>query len=809
MGNSNRIIITPILAPYKIPLLALVAAYCSGILPKRSDAPLLALIVKIIEQHPLIDNNPISIDISVTELLDLIKSSLVSNSNSSTGNINGTASGSSALADYKVIESRLLNAVWSLRNLDALHQFITKANSLLVNTVKDGKEILSEFPKDLLPKKLLTKKSFLGRFVLNCIKDFEALEFEEIQKFWVGFVQFRQSSYTLFERLDGVRDVSAPTQEHYFGNDRKLNNLIQLIKQNASYSDLPDIDNDGISNNCIPMDKFKIISSYDLAQALSKQIRLLESYGTPTPNAMKETLKTMAHQGNNILPASYYLMYLECINASDYEGAFKSLHGYFDYMMSSNSQNYYQYALLSLATLHAKFNSNQLALDAIKEAIMVARENNDSGCLNYLLSWLFNFLKNRPELKHDFFESNEQLLEFLKKKTNQNSDVNISMSDVDLNSKAYQMEAVQIIIDGGPLNKILESVIKSGYLALNDDYDTGSFIINCCLQSSVWARVGIHDLAQLYAKISLDTSETQHNINNIYQSYFRLAWLEYERGNLEEVSRLLDVKGDQNLNTTTVTGLEVMKTIFEIKQSINKNRLTFARKQIEGLKVQESLTEIDLKNEIFTLEAFMEFKFGNHAKAIKILKQKIEDCEKDSALYNNYWYIKFNVLYCDIFSETNSSIRLLPTINKLIKLCDKSSLISVMNELIVILIRILLKMGKVKESNKLLCGCMPQILQYSSLSVQSQAYYLLAKTQYETMKRQGKLLKSEILNYLQLAINGYKKINDFFGLKQCFQLRVLFLSNDETMIDISEPAERQLEDIIEKMRQESIYDLIL
>lgn len=118
-------------------------------------------------------------------------------------------------------------------------------------------------------------------------------------------------------------------------------------------------------------------------------------------------------------------------------------------------------------------------------------------------------------------------------------------------------------------------------------------------------------------------------------------------------------------------------------------------------------------------------------------------------------------------------------------------------------------MGKVKESNKLLCGCMPQILQYSSLSVQSQAYYLLAKTQYETMKRQGKLLKSEILNYLQLAINGYKKINDFFGLKQCFQLRVLFLSNDETMIDISEPAERQLEDIIEKMRQESIYDLIL
>ena len=37
-------------------------------------------------------------------------------------------------------------------------------------------------------------------------------------------------------------------------------------------------------------------------------------------------------------------------------------------------------------------------MDAIEEAISVARENKDNSTLTYILSWLFNFMKNKPEL---------------------------------------------------------------------------------------------------------------------------------------------------------------------------------------------------------------------------------------------------------------------------------------------------------------------------------------------------------------------------------------------------------------------------
>ena len=64
--------------------------------------------------------------------------------------------------------------------------------------------------------------------------------------------------------------------------------------------------------------------------------------------------------------------------------------------MHNRDRTFYQYALLNLAILHADFECYLEALIAMQETISTARENNDMGCLNYSLSWLYHFGKAHP-----------------------------------------------------------------------------------------------------------------------------------------------------------------------------------------------------------------------------------------------------------------------------------------------------------------------------------------------------------------------------------------------------------------------------
>ena len=65
--------------------------------------------------------------------------------------------------------------------------------------------------------------------------------------------------------------------------------------------------------------------------------------------------------------------------------------------MHNRDRTFYQYALLNMAILHADFGCYSEAITAMQETISTARENNDLGCLNYSLSWLYHFGKAHPE----------------------------------------------------------------------------------------------------------------------------------------------------------------------------------------------------------------------------------------------------------------------------------------------------------------------------------------------------------------------------------------------------------------------------
>ena len=89
--------------------------------------------------------------------------------------------------------------------------------------------------------------------------------------------------------------------------------------------------------------------------------------------------------------------------------------------MHHRDRTFYQYALLNLAILQADFGCLSEAVVAMQEAISTARENNDMGCLNYSLSWLYHFGKEHPDEMSEIQEkgvlgTEKETLAFLKTK---------------------------------------------------------------------------------------------------------------------------------------------------------------------------------------------------------------------------------------------------------------------------------------------------------------------------------------------------------------------------------------------------------
>ena len=236
--------------------------------------------------------------------------------------------------------------------------------------------------------KIVSSKSLFGSFVLKICTAFATLKFDESQLLFQAFSEFRESTRQIYINQGGI--ISDSISDPDFELFNHLNNNLKEI---------------GVINTT---SKIIPVPRYDLQQLLDYQITLLESYGTPTPQYLKDIMLLMTSPNSNVgriqninfnnLPSYHYLRYLECLQESDYNGAFDALHQYFDYMVSNNSKYFYHFALISRAALHQYFGEDDKAIDAIEEAICVARENKDNSTLTYILSWLFNFMKNKPEL---------------------------------------------------------------------------------------------------------------------------------------------------------------------------------------------------------------------------------------------------------------------------------------------------------------------------------------------------------------------------------------------------------------------------
>ncbi|ANZ75821.1 BA75_02458T0 [Komagataella pastoris] len=792
----SKVLLLPALSTSKISVLCLISLFCSKKLPKPSIPPLLSIIVHVVDTSDTAhDDSTLSILPTLDSLLDDIGEAITQHYQ-----LNPNLDLLLCAKDIKTVTSLLLDLLATIQTVDDLHQFMKDSKNLLVEKSRDVQNS---------PIKLLTTTSFLGKFVHNLIVSFEYLDFSQVSDFWVSFQEYK---------LDSKQKWKTKT------NHKAEDNADFVFQEKLV--ELTGFSLDGFMTVTSfteerrqkkSSERTLVISQLDISNLLDRQIHLLEAYGTPTPSSLRKVLTLMAKLENGTLPSMYYVQYLEHLKGNEYQGAFDSLHRYFDYMMSNKQQAFYHYALLSLATLHASFGSDKEALRAINEAILVARENKDLNCLNYLLTWLLNFLKDKPDLfdKDVTSSSKDQILHFLKLKTKENKNHS-------LHSISYQFQASKTILEGGPLQSILEDITRASYILMNLDFkgeDLTTFVRNCQLQLSYWMRVGVIPLAEVYISIALDACNAKHNVFDELSILMRKAYLLFFKGEVEEAFKILSSKQHQVSQDSSVFRTWNLRTmVLKLNLWLNKSRLRCSGILLSTMLAHlDTVNDTELKCEVLYYDALHQHLLGNNTEAISKVSSLLQELTKTNSHFNNYWFIKYKLLYADIFVKaTNSSSRCMSILLNAIQLAHSSSLIPLVVEGSLILLNLLITLDPKENYDDaliLLYQLKPICLRLEIAELTANAGFLLSQTLFIKLKTQVPSLRdtkqelNEILNELETGIIYYRKINKLQMLLKCFELEKE-LSLETGHADLLAHATDSIQKIKHRLREENQYGFV-
>jgi len=356
------------LTPAKICTLIVVESYLQNRENPESDAKLLGLITQ--QLHPA-TNRQDSSD-GPPEDASAFSASLAS--------IPSNFPGRTHYDDF-------VHAAWTTADLDQLHHLFDRLYGILT----------PEDPED----RKVTPASPIGHFIRRCNVEWTRLRFADSLALLNAYKSYIESTWESWAR------TQPEAAQAYASKDSNADSVPGAIH--------------GIPSTEAPM-----ISSDDIDIALSTSIHSLQKLGARVSADLKAKLNSWLvnhQQASDTQNLHHFMNFFEAWRAGQYTLALEELHRYFDYSIASKGaaaggqgdgvKVYYQYALLHLSVLHADFERWEEALGTMEECIAtgkwaalvdggrsyymsvsslantcLARENQDTACLNFALSWL-------------------------------------------------------------------------------------------------------------------------------------------------------------------------------------------------------------------------------------------------------------------------------------------------------------------------------------------------------------------------------------------------------------------------------------
>ncbi|RLV84145.1 Anaphase-promoting complex subunit 5 [Meyerozyma sp. JA9] len=782
-----NVLLTEDITPIRICLLLLVSLYSGNQIPEECCRPLMTVVVRFLEDESLSnDDGELLLFPGLLELIQQVNSETLRHGNETNANS----------------WTRLfLSELWSIKTVDDLDAKVKQAESFLspkdTIVVQDGRT------------KAISPRSFLGGVIQKLTTTYKLLQFDEVFLFFASFVDFRAESHDLYVSLGGTPQLATAPNT----NADVYTHLTSQLHETLGIS-ITAAESHNTTAGLVSLSK-------STTQALlEKQVILLETYGGTLPLSMRQVLSAMALQDQgpssalnstfSQTPSYYYANYLQNLHESNYHGALDSLHQYFDYMVSNNSKYFYHFALISRASLHQYFGEYEQALDAIEEAISVARENKDNSTLTFILSWLYNLMKCKPELwkKQSFYHNNNasHLLDFLVTKSQ-----SVSLS---LHCMSFLYETVHIMDSAGTMGRYLESLVKALYLSLNDSKPT--YIRALEMATAVWGRIGQPHLSDLYISMASDTANETGKLSDEVTMEIRRCFLRFAHEDGDELyKKVCALQKVVNSKDQALENVVKMRCVMLLVELHLRNGRLFQAKELVGDLCRSEIHENDVRVESVYLSAKVEMALGNYARAlaeISSFSSSFDESafETDLSLYGLF---RLKLLQCTIYNETGNPSRAFSLLMSQLVRARDVGCSSIVSEGIVVLASVQANLGGFQDSYNILTATMPRILANYDVELASSAYYELAAACYGMARAKDtsivpeKDLFNKFLRYLNASIKGFKTIKHSKKLLMCFKLEQSMATFKENN-DLVDHAHRAITKLNAQLSEECVKMMV-
>ncbi|CAI2177474.1 15619_t:CDS:10 [Funneliformis geosporum] len=355
----------------------------------------------------------------------------------------------------KVSEDMSIN--FKERLLAKLVDIVTPNELILL--IKEMKRLFSSEDDSELS---LRKYSLLGIFVRRCILEMNKLMFDDMSRLYSAFIEYRENV---------VKPIVEQRNVHMKGVPFDVTEMTEFAQRFHMHR-----------QELIPKNDAESFSQYIITQ--------LHKYGRILPLEFEEKLREI-HKRIPEMSSIYYIEFIKCILTGEYEGALVNFYKYSNFCPDdSENRGWYQYVLLNLVVLHAKFGHKEQAILAIREAIEIARENNDQECLRLALSWLYRLKSSDPSTETQTSASEQQMLESLISKTKHSNFMYLqALGELGKSQRQIQQ--------GSPPTEVFESLLRSSVLKMNYPFKTMQFQGHL-LNAGIWQTYGSETLANLF-----------------------------------------------------------------------------------------------------------------------------------------------------------------------------------------------------------------------------------------------------------------------------------------------------------------------
>lgn len=282
------------LTPSKVGLLALISLYAESVVPSAATIPVLSFLVSHVLPISSADvhNKTSQQSRHITLTIGDFQKATISHVSGIPG---------------RTVWDLLLNKLWELNSLDALHVFFDTLSTLLQKT-PEGEQQRTEGGVKSNPNNMrLSRASPLGSFVRRAQLEFTRLPFHDGVALWRHLVAYRAPTLPHWKKRNqaGHTSFDANLQDGYLGLEDRLTDIV--------YGDLAH----GIKHDAS-------ISTEDVEKLLEHQIDQMQStvgftrggkeftdwvvgMGNRLPQAMKAKFRAMLDDGVTLPNLSHYV----------------------------------------------------------------------------------------------------------------------------------------------------------------------------------------------------------------------------------------------------------------------------------------------------------------------------------------------------------------------------------------------------------------------------------------------------------------------------------------------------------------------